>query len=445
MAEYSFEVEHSRARNPRYSRRPHYTSPARSQHPSSSYSFSSSSQISHNLSAGGRWKRIPATPFASDDDKSWQSELSWQFDPAGWRDNRDLSAALSPWTASSAASPSNSNGSRVFRRSANDYFLSRTTVAGFRGFTNPYYDHSVSHYEALPSGRLELQSYVSRDSEDSFTGRSFASREHFVKSHRGRTRQLSTITERRADSTGPLIENDELSLIDYDAPEDIDRQIHLSEASPDIFRPKGPGWLSISHAYMDHDMDDDAYVGAHLSPNTQMFNANNVLTEEKVDDHHMQSHLHDRQLDNNSGSLDHHFNHLGQKNHGMTYGHHIHDTEQSSYLARFHHMNNDEELAYDVEEDSEEDDAVTTQQVSLFGLFKYSTKFDLVLVLLGCLGALINGGSLPWYSYLFGKFVSKIANEAKDDKNQMMRDVGKVYTAFLFTKLWRKILTFITL
>lgn len=296
-------------------------------------------------------------------------------------------------------------------------------MAGFRGFTNPYYDHSISHYETLPSGRLELQSYVARDSEDSFTGRSFASREHFVKFHRGRARQLSTITERRAGSIGPLVENDELSLIDYDEPEDIDRQIHLSETSPNILHRKGPGWLSISHAYMDQDMEDDD-VGAHLSPNTQKFNVHNMLTEEKVDDHHMQSHLHHRQVDNNN-SLDHHFNYLGQRNHSVTYNQHSHDAEQSNYMSRVHKMHNDEEFASDGE-GSEEDDAVTPQAISLFGLFKYSTKFDLVLVLLGCLGALINGGSLPWYSFLFGKFVNKIANESKDDKEQMMRDVGKI-------------------
>ncbi|PQM40461.1 tRNA (guanine(37)-N1)-methyltransferase 2 [Prunus yedoensis var. nudiflora] len=31
---------------------------------------------------------------------------------------------------------------------------------------------------------------------------------------------------------------------------------------------------------------------------------------------------------------------------------------------------------------------------------------------MGCVGALINGGSLPWYSYLFGEFVNKIAIES---------------------------------
>ena len=44
---------------------------------------------------------------------------------------------------------------------------------------------------------------------------------------------------------------------------------------------------------------------------------------------------------------------------------------------------------------------------------------------MGCLGALINGGSLPWYSYLFGDVVNKIS-EAENDKAQMMKDVERV-------------------
>ncbi|KAL6285339.1 hypothetical protein ACE6H2_009729 [Prunus campanulata] len=44
---------------------------------------------------------------------------------------------------------------------------------------------------------------------------------------------------------------------------------------------------------------------------------------------------------------------------------------------------------------------------------------------MGCVGALINGGSFPWYSYLFGEFVNKIAIESITyaDKTPMMKDV----------------------
>ncbi|CAN1287356.1 ABC transporter B family member 19 [Linum perenne] len=72
-------------------------------------------------------------------------------------------------------------------------------------------------------------------------------------------------------------------------------------------------------------------------------------------------------------------------------------------------------------EEGEEEEATTP--VGLFGLFKYSSRWDMFLLFLGCLGALINGGSLPWYSFLFGNFVNRIA---KDTKDQMMEDVQKM-------------------
>ncbi|CAN1827876.1 ABC transporter B family member 19 [Linum perenne] len=72
-------------------------------------------------------------------------------------------------------------------------------------------------------------------------------------------------------------------------------------------------------------------------------------------------------------------------------------------------------------EEGEEEEATTP--VGLFGLFKYSSRWDMFLLFLGCLGALINGGSLPWYSFLFGNFVNRIA---KDTKDQMMDDVQKI-------------------
>ncbi|KAG2570456.1 hypothetical protein PVAP13_7KG048209 [Panicum virgatum] len=68
--------------------------------------------------------------------------------------------------------------------------------------------------------------------------------------------------------------------------------------------------------------------------------------------------------------------------------------------------------------------------VSISGLFKYSTPLDILLLVLGCVGATINGGSLPWYSYLFGNFINKVVNA---DKAQMMTDVKQIsfYMVFL--------------
>ncbi|CAN1352883.1 ABC transporter B family member 19 [Linum perenne] len=79
------------------------------------------------------------------------------------------------------------------------------------------------------------------------------------------------------------------------------------------------------------------------------------------------------------------------------------------------------EEEYDNEEEEEEEEG--RKPVGLFGLFKYSTGWDMFLVFLGCLGALINGGALPWYSFLFGNFVNKIA---KDTRDEIMEDVQKI-------------------
>jgi ATP-binding cassette subfamily B (MDR/TAP) protein 1 len=76
---------------------------------------------------------------------------------------------------------------------------------------------------------------------------------------------------------------------------------------------------------------------------------------------------------------------------------------------------------YDDEEDDVEPRA--GKPVSVTGLFKYSTPLDILLLVFGFIGAMINGGSLPWYSYLFGNFVNKIA---KSDNTQMMKDVREI-------------------
>jgi ATP-binding cassette subfamily B (MDR/TAP) protein 1 len=99
---------------------------------------------------------------------SWQGRISWQFEPTGWHDSSNLSAALSPWT------PTTTPESRIFRRSANDFYLSQTK--GFQGRTSPYNEYSG--YGGVPAGRLELQSYVARDGESSFFGKSYISGEY---------------------------------------------------------------------------------------------------------------------------------------------------------------------------------------------------------------------------------------------------------------------------
>lgn len=100
------------------------------------------------------------------------------------------------------------------------------------------------------------------------------------------------------------------------------------------------------------------------------------------------------------------------------------DISVSSYSKSRYYGDEDGGGDYDFnEEDDGEIEVRVGKPVSIAGLFKYSTPLDIVLLLLGCVGAMVNGGSLPWYSYLFGNFVNKIVNA---DKTQMMKDVKQV-------------------
>lgn len=220
----------------------------------------------------------PTTPFASDTDKSWQAEISWQFEPTGFRDNHgsNLGDVLTPWAQPNGPSVA---GNRVFRRSANDYYLSRTSAGNggnFRSFTNPSYEQS--NYSHVSLGRIELQSYV-----------------------KSVTPGVAS-TDRKK---GHLTTDDELSITDDDLESEVRRK-------------------------------------------------------------------------------------YDQKNHGL---------DRVSYIYE----------GGEGEDEDDEDEIAPPKEIGVFGLFKYSTKLDYFLVMVGSLGALINGGSLPWYSLLFGLFVNKIA------------------------------------
>ncbi|KAF6174303.1 hypothetical protein GIB67_040796 [Kingdonia uniflora] len=344
MADFSFEIDYSTPVGgyPRSGfRQQHHTTPENSKQHSLSVtpvgfrSPTSSSRFQHHPS--------PVTPFPEHrvDDRSWQSEISWQFEPTGWQDRRNLSAALSPW-----ATPSQSNGRHIFNRTANDYYLSNTSAApgyrsSYRSIINPSYENSG--YGAPSGRRLELQSYVARDNHpNSFIGRSYTSVD-VSKTHR---------IPHRSPRSSPLADKDELSMIEYDVPEDVNNQIRPLEINPNVHpvnRHASPHDISISHSYQHH--------------------------------------------------------------HGGTGGGDRYD---------------DLEVFDDDGEEEDEDDGRPIKSIGLFNLFKYSTKFDIILIFFGCLGAFINGGSLPLYSFLFGDFVNKIAVDSTDDKNLMMEDVEKV-------------------
>lgn len=271
---------------------------------------------------------MATTPFASDNDMSWQGEVSWQFEPTGWHENRNLGSVLSPWTATT---PSESN---ILRRSANDYYLSRTS-GGFRTLTNPY----SNEYSGFHGRRIELQSFVGREKHKS--------------SYLGSVEQSKFSVKER-----PLASRDDLSIIDYDIPENEDDHHYFH----------GHGMLS--HTGHDHDK------------------------------------------------------------HGLHHHHHR-DGYDSWPAASRHYGGNDDRVSESEEDEEEDDDEGPQKSVGLLSLFKYSTKWDIVLIILGCLGALINGGSLPWYSYFFGQFVNKIAQDSlESDKTQLMKDVQRVCRIF---------------
>ncbi|KAH7547039.1 hypothetical protein FEM48_Zijuj01G0264700 [Ziziphus jujuba var. spinosa] len=373
MADSSFEFRYNSSssniqRRRRRRQRHHHPSPISSHYGSRSFTpFSSDHHpyLSNNPTPGRVRNPTPATPFASEDDKSWQSELSWQFQPTRWSVNsNNLGAAMSPWTAAPSSDRSRSN---AFRRSANDYYLSRTT-GGFRSYNNPLSEY-YSGYDALPAGeggRIELQSFVGREQENNIN-------DHRNKSPPGFLKNMGVTKEERI-SGGPLANKDELiNIIDYDIPENDEVHNH-GFVGDDV--------ISLS-SYSHH--------GHGLSPHIR--------------------HVHDGYGKNDRAwpSISQH----SGKNDGM---------DQVSYY--------DEE---DDGDDDEDDEGPAVKSIGLFSLFRYSTKLDIVLVILGCLGSLINGGALPWYSYLFGDFVNKLAIESPADKTQMMKKVDK--TCLLMTGL----------
>ncbi|KAK4395040.1 ABC transporter B family member 19 [Sesamum angolense] len=384
MADHSFETDSSWMDAPQS---PRHTTPATShhhhhhQHISTSFSSSSSYVSSQHRPPWRRRNPTPVTPFATDDDRSWQGELSWQFQPTGWQDSINLGAALSPWTATSATNPSR----RIFRRSANDYYLSHTHRGFLQSFTNPYYETSHSGYNP---GRLELQSYVARaDNGSSFFDRTYTSAEHA-----GQPGTLPIIRE------GSPANKDELSVADYGASQDIDRQLRLIGAYGECKNHQDPRWFSVSHAYMNENVNDD---------------------------HEKHGHLHHRLQHSGHGHEEYYSHQVGNNLEGANtsdryHSHHDHLNRADNGYGDF-----DRGPAYVVEDD-DEDEALPPKSVGLFSLFRYSTMLDLVLMFFGLLGAFINGGSLPWYSFLFGDFVNKLARGQDNDKHQMMRDVNKV-------------------
>ncbi|XP_058745461.1 ABC transporter B family member 19-like [Vicia villosa] len=323
MADSSFEIDTNQRR--------HYPTPVSYQSVSGSSSFIHSTSRSHATPRTRRTRRnkIPSTPFASDDDRSWQSEVSWKFEPTGLREHStNFGSVLSPWPTNSA-----SDCSRVFRQSANDYYLAR--IGGFRGHTNSTNEHSSY-------GRVELRSHVAKDNNDHsyFDQYSGFSKLGIIKEG------VSSGNRNIKHKTSPLAEEDELSGIDY----------------------------SISDEHVKRDRDHGHAVPPY-----------------------------------------------GSKSPSQIYGGGGGYSHYESKMVSGYGDEGDEDM------DDEDDDAAgSPKNVGLFSLFRYTRNWDWLLVFIGCVGALINGGSLPWYSYLFGNLVNKLSREAKNDKGQLMKDVEQI-------------------
>ena len=226
---------------------------------------------------------------------------------------------------------------------------------------------------------------------------------------------------------------------------------HMSRGLPGFFRgsPKSNGApTALAKVVVDDDPDD---------PVTSERQAHMLEKgHDRYADHHRHHHIArpdrsplSQDHANDHGAHGHHARHKAYKDdddddiriykhtHG-THGSHQQGDESRQYVSHqgvgvggnsmYGGDDGDGDSMYDGGDD--EDDLEPPKSVGLSGLFKYSTNLDMVLVFLGCIGALINGGSLPWYSYLFGSFVNKISTDV--DKNQMMDHVQQVCLIFIF-------------
>lgn len=264
----------------------------------------------------------------------------------------------------------------MFKKSANDFYLSRTSGV-LQSFFNPYYEQSFSGYGAVSSGRLELQSFGNGENGNSFARGSISAGEHTTKPQQ--ISRLDTIKEwPNAGNREALADKyeDELSI------DHFDRETNPFHHHAGMVNDHIP---SNNHHYRNIDDWKHGIKGAG-------------------DDYEVK--CVDHGYDRNSYHLNHHSRQSNLHHYGL----------EKMYTEV------DGGLSYDEEDDEEE--VEPPKSVGLLSLFKYSTKLDFILIMLGCLGALINGGSLPWYSYLFGDFVNKIALDT--EKDQMMKDIGKV-------------------
>ncbi|XP_042460410.1 ABC transporter B family member 19-like [Zingiber officinale] len=308
MADFSFDVDRRSTSRGRSAIRGHHTTPIASRSP-----------------APRPRSSRPIRDF--DDDTSWQTSVSWQFEPTRWGELTGFGAAVSPWTPPGYDTPRSDHSSAVFlRRTARDFYVSSSA--------NPHSERS----RRLPLRSIE----VSRSDYSS-----------------------APVAKRRRDrpKNPAVIDSSFDSVFDY------------SEAKELAPRSFGNPLEVVSH---DASLISQGYETCATPSRWRDSNASLSCKPIPGDAH--------RTYDETPDGGD----------------------ESGS--------------DYDSESD-EEDGPARRSTVGLLGLFKYSTALDLVLIFFGCIGSLINGGSLPWYSYLFGNVVDKLAS---DSGSHMVKEVERI-------------------
>ncbi|XP_073126542.1 ABC transporter B family member 19-like [Henckelia pumila] len=246
---------------------------------------------------------------------------------------------------------------------------SASTTARSHFFTTSANDYYLSH--TLPN-KLYHHNFYSSSNIDPL---SLELQSHTNSSAQYNSRHAtSTTTLPEEIPAGPLADEDYMSTTDYG---NMDRQVRVIEAYRHLNQNQHPRWFSVSHdenaKNHDHSTAEENLKIADTSP----YNNNTHFA---------------RPPDNQNYKVD--------------------------SGSSFHEEEDDGE---------EEGTAVIPKSVGLFILFRYTTKFDLLLIFFGCVGAFINGGSLPWYSFLFGRFVNNLATGQDTISNhQMMKEVDKV-------------------
>nr|XP_043635268.1 ABC transporter B family member 19-like [Erigeron canadensis] len=194
-----------------------------------------------------------------------------------------------------------------------------------------------------------------------------------------------------------------------------------------------PGRIELQSHVADHQPQSSSFNGGYIkSPTFAKMGTSSTprksnLSNSDIEDEIITNIQDPRWWSVSRAYVDGHNSHLN----GISFRSHDHHHSLHSYSEDSGHFSHIPQYlqSYDVQgkefdEDEDEDEAPPPKTIGIFGLFKFSTKLDMFLVIIGCIGALINGGSLPWYSYLFGNFVNQIALD--NDKDQMMKDVRKV-------------------